>query len=216
MIFTSIMTLSFPTSSRRPGFWLASRVLLSIFLIATLVGLLFTVPQWLVIKAEPVSSEAAVVLGGGGDGERLRRAIGLYDENLVAELILVGQHRGEWEHIIRRYCPECDLTNRRFTILVGSKNTFTDADLTLEHCRKKGIRSVLVVTDPYHTRRAGMTFNKIFRGSGISVAVVSSGDFGQRLAPNEHWWKDRRTLKTIWTEFGKILYMHILPVPSAR
>lgn len=150
---------------------------------ATLVGLLFIVPQWLVIKAEPVSSEAAVVLGGGG-GERLRRAVGLYDANLVGELILVGKHRGEWEHIIRNDCPECDLTDRRASILVGSKDTFTDAELTLGHCRKMGIRSVLVVTDPYHSRRAEMTFNKIIRGSGISVAVVSSGDLGQRLAPN--------------------------------
>jgi hypothetical protein len=169
----------------------------------------------LVVKAGPVSSEAAVVLGGGSDGERLRRAVAFYDEHLVAELILVGQHRGEWEHIIRHYCAECDLTGRSATILVGSKNTFTDAELTLEHCREKGIRSVLVVTDPYHTRRAGMTFNKIFRGSGIRMAVVSSGDFGQLLAPNDHWWKDRRSLETIWLEFGKILYMHILPVPSA-
>jgi len=179
-----------------------------------LTGLFCTVPRWLVIKAEPVSSEAAVVLGGGGSG-RLRRAVGLYDENLVAVLILVGEYRGEWDYIIRRSCPECDLKDRRATILVGSKDTFSDAELTLGYCREKGVRSVLVVTDPYHSRRAGMTFHKIFRGSGISVAVVSSGDFGQRLAPNDHWWKDRLTMETVWLEFGKILYMHILPMPSS-
>lgn len=210
------MTFSSSTSSRRAGIWLGGWVLLGIFLtLATLAGLLYTVPQWLVVKSEPVSSEAAVVLGGGTDDGRLRRAIAFYDEHLVAELILVGKNQGEWEHIIHRYCPECDLTARRATILVGSTSTFTDAELALEYCRKKGIRSVLVVTDPYHTRRAGMTFNKIFRGSGIRITVVSSGDFGQLCAPNGLWWKDRRTLKTTWLEFGEILYMHILPVPSA-
>lgn len=214
MIFTSVMTFSSPTSSRRAGVWLGAGVLLGIVLtLATLVGLLSIVPRWLVITAEPVSSEAAVVLSGGNGG-RLRRAVGLYDANLVGELILAGGHQDGWEHIIRRYCPECDLTDRRATILVDSTNTFTDAELTLEHCRKQGIRSVLVVTDPYHSRRAAMTFNKIFRGSGISVAVVSSGDFGQRLAPNSHWWQDRLTMETVWLEFGKILYMHILPLPN--
>jgi hypothetical protein len=44
--------------------------------------------------------------------------------------------------------------------------------------------------------------------------VISSGDFGQRLAPNGHWWKDRLTMETVWLEFGKILYMHILPLPN--
>ena len=53
---------------------------------------------------------------GVGGGERLRRAVGFYDEHLVAELILVGEHQGECEHILRRYCPECDLTDRRATI----------------------------------------------------------------------------------------------------
>ena len=209
------MTFASSTSSHRAGVWLGAGVLLGIFFtLAILAGLLYTVPRWLVVKAGPVSSEAAVV-GGGGDGERLRRVVAFYDEHLVAELILIGEHRGEWEHIIRRFCPECDLTDRRATILVGSTNAFTDAELTLKHCREKGIRSVLVVTDPYHTRRTEMTFNKIFRGSGIRMAVVSSGDFGQLLAPNDHWWKDRRSLETIWLEFGKILYMHILPMPSA-
>ena len=207
------MTFASLTSSRRAGVWLGAGVLLGIVLtLATLAGLLSVVPRWLVIKAEPVRSEAAVVLSGGHGG-RLRRAVGLYDANVVGELILVGGNRDGWEHIIRSYCPECDLMDRRVTILVDSKDTFTDAELTLEHCRKQGIRSILVVTDPYHSRRAGMTFNKIFRGSGISVAVISSGDFGQRLVPDGHWWQDRLTMETVWLEFGKILYMHILPLP---
>ena len=209
------MTFSSPTSTRRSGVWLSAGVLLGIFLtLATLAGLLYTVPRWLVIKTEPVSSEAAVVLGGNS-GDRLRRAVGLYDADLVPELILVSGSQGDWEQITRYSCPECDLTDRRSTTLVGSKNTFTDAELTLKHCREKGIRSILVVTSPYHSRRAGMTFNKIFRGSGIHITTVNSGDFGHLLAPNDHWWKDRQTLETIWWEFGKILYMHIFPVPSA-
>ena len=209
------MIFSTPTSRHRAGVWIGAGVILGIFLtLSILAGFLYTIPRWLVIKADPVSSEAAVVLGGG-DGDRLRRAVGLCEEGLVAGLILVSGGRGEWEQIIRHSCPECDLTDRRATILVGSKNTFTDAELTLQYCRKKGIQSVLVVTDPYHTRRAGMTFSRIFRGSGIRIVMVSSGDFAQLLAPNDQWWKDSRTLETIWLEFGKILCMHILPVPSA-
>jgi hypothetical protein len=57
------MTFASLTSGRRAGVWLGAGVLLGIVLtLATLTGLLYTVPRWLVITAEPVSSEAAVVL----------------------------------------------------------------------------------------------------------------------------------------------------------
>ena len=68
------MIFSPPTSRHRAGVWIGAGVLLGIFLIATLAGLLYTVPRLLVIKAAPVSSEAAVVLGGGR-GERLRETV---------------------------------------------------------------------------------------------------------------------------------------------
>lgn len=187
------------------GFGIFSGMLLSLCMIGSL---LYFLPQWLVIKNVPTVAEAAIVLGGGG-GERLRRAKDLYDQHLVSELILIGEGRGEWDHIIRNFCPECVLTERNNTILVGSKNTSTDAALALENCRGKNYKNILVVTDPYHTRRAGLTFRRVFRGSGIRIAVVSSCDYGNLVSPDGPWWQDRRTLETVWLEFGKILYFLI-------
>jgi hypothetical protein len=52
-----------------------------------------------------------------------------------------------------------------------------------------------------------MTFSKIFRGCGISVAVISSGDFRSTAGA-------KRPLVERPLEFGKVLYMHILPLPN--
>jgi hypothetical protein len=41
--------------------------------------------------------------------------------------------------------------------------------------------------------------------------VISSGDYGKFIPPNDRWWADRRTLETVWIEFGKILYWELTP-----
>lgn len=64
---------------------------------------------------------------------------------------------------------------------------------------------------PYHSRRAQLVFNDILAGSGISATVISSGDYGCLFPPDDLWWRDRLTLKTVWLEFGKILYWELTP-----
>jgi len=76
------------------------------------------------------------------------------------------------------------------------------------------VEKVLVVTDPYHTRRSALTFSWVFRDSNIEVNVVSSGDYGKYLPPEGYWWLDFATLKTVWLEFGKcfvVLFKQYLP-----
>ena len=50
-------------------------------------------------------------------------------------------------------------------------NTRDEARSALAFCRQKGIRRLLVVTSPYHTRRALATFDHVFDGSGVQVGV---------------------------------------------
>lgn len=88
----------------------------------------------------------------------------------------------------------------------------TRADRGLGPARaQRGVSSLLVVTSPYHSRRAQLVFNDILAGSGISATVISSGDYGCLFPPDDLWWRDRLTLKTVWLEFGKILYWELTP-----
>ncbi len=95
--------------------------------------------------------------------------------------------------------------------LDGSTDTRTDAQLTLAYSLKNNLQTLLVVTSPYHSRRSQFVFNDILAGSGITATVISSGDYGRLLTPNEDWWRDRETLETVWLEFGKILFWELTP-----
>lgn len=134
----------------------------------------------------------------------------LYDQGLAPLLLLVGDKPSDWNNMIRRHCPECSLDTRQHFMINGSVSTMTDASLSREFATKRNLRSLLVVTDPYHSLRADLVFSREFKGSGIDVLVISSGDFGSFRQPHEQWWQDQRTLEYVWVEFGKILYWKAL------
>jgi uncharacterized SAM-binding protein YcdF (DUF218 family) len=159
-------------------------------------------PFLLIVDEPAEQADIAVVLGGGG-GSRLRKGLSLYEAALVKHLVLVDNKKNAWDDMLHRFCPDC-ATEGKVTIIEGSKNTFTDAELTEKYCRTHKIKNVLVVTDPYHTRRAALIFKKQFAESEVHIAVVSSGEFGNRLAPDEKWWRDDVTLGTVWTEMNKV------------
>ncbi|MCI5190570.1 MAG: YdcF family protein [Candidatus Electrothrix sp. AS4_5] len=163
---------------------------------------------FLLIVDEPVDEQIkiAVILGGGG-GSRLYKGLSLYAAGLVQHLVLVDNKKNAWDAMLHRLCPDC-AAQGKITILEGSQNTFTDAELVEAYCRTHKIKDILVVTDPYHTRRADLIFTAQLAQSGVhrvNVRVISSGDFGSRLTPAEQWWQDDDTLSTVWTEMNKVL-----------
>jgi uncharacterized SAM-binding protein YcdF (DUF218 family) len=188
--------------------------LLAGLLIATLLVVLtiVTLPHLVTVNHQPSPADVIIILGGDSDGSRLRKGLQLHDEQFALQLILVsgGNSKG-WIAIAKRHCSDCNLENREAIFLDGSTDTRTDAQLSLAYCLANNLQTTLVVTSPYHSRRAQFVFNDIFAGSGVSATVISSGDYGRLLSPEAAWWRDRETLETVWLEFGKILYWELTP-----
>ncbi|MCI5144832.1 MAG: hypothetical protein D3923_04725 [Candidatus Electrothrix sp. AR3] len=165
--------------------------------------------HWLVLANKPLRADICVVLGGGG-GSRLRKAISVYNNGFADTLLLVGFKAENWNYITGHLCPDCTLDNKNVVVLNGSSNTMTDAELTLHYCLEQDIKTVLVITDPYHTRRASLIFMRIFQVSRMRVQVVSSGDYGKLFPPDADWWKDHTTRKTVWLEYIKSLFFFFM------
>ena len=194
-------------------------LLLAILLLVLLIRFL---PNLIVTDHAPYTADAIIILGGDTDGSRLRKGLQLHDEQTTARLILVsGGGSKAWHAIVKNHCPDCTLEGRGAVYLDGSIDTRTDAQLSLAYCWQNNLTSILVVTSPYHSRRAQFVFNDIADdlqergqapgGTSFLVTVISSGDYGALLPPEESWWRDRKTLETVWLEFGKILYWELTP-----
>lgn len=194
---------------------------LRFFLLGTLFGLLLAallallavrnLAGLLVVDQRPIPADAIVVLGGESNGTRLLKGLQLHDDRLAPRLILVGRSRQSWDAEVRKLPAGLTLEGRDVIYLEGSRDTRTDAQLTRDYGIAHGLRTLLVVTSPYHTRRAQLVFDDIFAGSGIDQRVISSGDYGPLLPPDSPWWRNRTTIEAIWLEFGKVLYWELTP-----
>jgi uncharacterized SAM-binding protein YcdF (DUF218 family) len=66
-------------------------------------------------------------------------------------------------------------------------NTYDEARAAFEYTRQHPVRRLMIVTSPYHTRRALATFESVFRGTGVSIgAYPALAESGAR--PRVWWW----------------------------
>jgi len=124
-------------------------------LLLALAAAAYYLPQiFLCVDSGAVKADAIVVLGGGL-GERPRRAAELFKEHDAPRIIVTG-------------LGDCDI-NRRILLGAGvpagaiqiegkSRTTRENAEFTIQLLRAAKIRHVILVTSWYHSRRALATF----------------------------------------------------------
>ncbi len=95
----------------------------------------------------------------------------------------------------------------RMLVVTRSTSTREDALYTRELMSQEGLRSAVLVTSPYHERRASLTFAKAFEGSGISVASYPVQD--DRWQPDS-WWRSSDTISLTLVELAKLAYYKLV------
>jgi uncharacterized SAM-binding protein YcdF (DUF218 family) len=73
------------------------------------------------------------------------------------------------------------------TLPLRVMNTYDEASAALAYCQRHSIVRLLIVTSPYHTRRALATFAAVFRTSDITIGIhpaLSSSP----AQPASWWW----------------------------
>jgi uncharacterized SAM-binding protein YcdF (DUF218 family) len=195
-------------------------------LLAWLVGptVLAAYARWFIVQ-DPLERSDAVVALSGGEGERLQASINLYKQGKAGCLLLVGPAIP----LLKVYTGEDSLTQgeakRRIAIRkgvppdsvivsLGATSTWEESQTALKEAQARGWRSITIVTDPFHTRRARATFHKAFHGQPVRIAVYH--------LPLEHssydpvkWWTRERELMAVMTESVKMVFYayhhHVYP-----
>jgi uncharacterized SAM-binding protein YcdF (DUF218 family) len=166
--------------------------------------------------SDPRSPADAVVVLAGGEGERLRAAIERWRAGDVGAMLIVGTS----SPVLEVYAGEDSLTmaeaKRRIAIkkgvppekvlvALGPTSTYEEAVRTFELCRERGWRRLIVVTSPFHTRRARATFRSVFRGSGVTVAIFHPDLDGSQDDPRR-WWSREGDAVSVAGECARIAY----------
>ncbi len=83
------------------------------------------------------------------------------------------------------------------------EGTIGEAKVAREIARKRGFRSLIIVTSPTHARRAWLTYRKVFEKDGTKIMLMPSHYSNFKA---EDWWKTPEYVKEMVIEYQKLLY----------
>jgi uncharacterized SAM-binding protein YcdF (DUF218 family) len=174
--------------------------------------------RFLQVDAPLDQAEALAVLSGSAAyKERARFAAELFKAGRAERIILTNDNqRGGWSAIEERnpFYYELELKeleragvprDRIIVIPDPVSGTYDEVKLIREYAETHKIRSMLVVTSSYHSRRAWWTVRRVFQGTNVLVGLMPVGTGQQNPSPIA-WWVQLRGWKTIPLEYFKILY----------
>jgi uncharacterized SAM-binding protein YcdF (DUF218 family) len=174
--------------------------------------------RWLIVGCDLERADAVVVLSGSSTyRERARRAAEIYALGRAPLVVLTndGQKSGwsveaqrnplfferESEELTRRGVP----AERIRVIECEVASTYEEAQRVRQFAEANNLRSVIVVTAPYQSRRALWVMRRVSGEGGLRVAVdaPAPGDESPRAAV---WWWHALGWKLVPGEYVKLAY----------
>src|SRR5262245_14759528 len=167
------------------------RLILIALLLAVWPLVAWLAARFLVVNTPLNRADAIVVLSGSAVyKERTQRAAEYYHKGLGGRILLTNDDlRGEWSSSELRN-PFFYERARNNLLLWGVPpervevipqpvtNTYDEAEVLREYAVAHNLRSLLIVTSAYHSRRAIWTLERVFAGTGIelSLQTIETGE----------------------------------------
>jgi uncharacterized SAM-binding protein YcdF (DUF218 family) len=175
----------------------------------------------LIVSAGNPRADVIVVLGGSSTFvERTRYAAELFREGRAPRILLTNDGlQGGWSNADNRntYFVEralwelqvAGVPNDKIEVLPQiTSSTYEEAALLRQYAEAHAVRSVLVVTSAYHSRRAMWTFRRVFDGSGVEISVMSPPT-GWQTPPPATWWLHKNGWSLVAGEYTKLVYYYL-------
>jgi uncharacterized SAM-binding protein YcdF (DUF218 family) len=208
-----------PRFSRKP--WLrallvAGAVLLALGLLAFAfrAQILTAIGSYLVVQDNLHPAEVLFVLNGNPDN-RPFRAADLYKQGLAPRVVIarsenqptvdLGMVRNETDISIDVMeslgVPAVDILTLEMP--GGVTSTFDEAVLFRQYAEQEGVRSVILVTSAFHTRRARWIFQRELAGLPITLETAAAPQAG---FDQTNWWQSEGGLITVNNEYLKLIF----------
>jgi uncharacterized SAM-binding protein YcdF (DUF218 family) len=206
----------------RPGAkFVARRLFLIALLLSIWVLVAWLAGRFLIVNTPIHRADVIVVMSGSSVyKERTQRAAEYYRQNLADRIILTNDNlRGEWSSSEQRN-PFFYERARNNLLLLGVPSdhvevipqpvtgTYSEAEVLRNYAVAHGLRSLLVVTSAYHSRRALWTLNRVFAGTGIDISLQSV-ERGEQTPSPFTWWLHFRGWRMLVGEYVKNVYYRV-------
>lgn len=177
---------------------------------AVLLGLLLfrQAGAWLVTADPPQPVDAIVILGGEGRNSlRTRHALDLYAAGAAPRVVFSGgtiQSAGlacSSAQMSLDAARQLGLPPGVALIAPEAQSTYDEAVNLASLAESEGWQRLLLVTAPYHTRRAARTFRALLPDRTVLVAAAPDPDFHP-----ERWWDEEESLLAVVQELLKLSF----------
>ena len=161
----------------------------------------------LVLRDPPIPTDAAIVFGGDPYYERTRHAVELFRKGFVKVLIVCGGEPGAGDSAKSLFEQAQKLGVPTDKILLEERSSSTRESIvfTKPILEEHSMKSITLVTSPYHQRRAFLTAK---RGFPNEVKLVNSPAEQSFWSPRG-WWRKWSSIRIVLTEYGKLAYYFV-------
>jgi uncharacterized SAM-binding protein YcdF (DUF218 family) len=145
-----------------------------------------------------------VIIILGGDSERVPYGVNLYRSNYSDKIIVTGglinipRINSTWAELEKEEAIDMGVPQDNIFLVNKSNTTYEDAQYSREVMLQNNFFSAIVVTSPYHMRRAAWIFGKVFKDDSIKLSYSPV---------NNSWFKPEKCLFTIYLSDGKEQHM---------
>ena len=151
---------------------------------------------WFVVNNAKPGADAIICLSGGRQ-TRTPESLRLWNDGFAKRLFVTAEKpkSNEFYNLELSHLEFAQVVTERMkldavwellpSLTGGATSTFDEAEDALAMAKKEGWKRIILVTDEFHTRRALLAYNKVFKESDVVVQVAG--------APNEvfaidDWW----------------------------
>ena len=176
---------------------------------------------FLVVSIPPNKADVIVCLSGSPI-ERGLASADAYQQGLAPYIAIVPEERPEGLYYLEQrgipYQESVDLLVSIFKEMDIPESALIKANTTTNNTadeakavkliqKKRGFKSMILVTSPTHTRRTLYIFRKVFSDEEVAFSIIPS-PYSQFKADN--WWKDRKYKKEVFLEYQKLVYYMVV------
>ncbi len=180
-------------------------------IITTLVvgfGLFVGLGFYLSPQDQPQKADVIVVVSGGQTTSRAEKGIELYKQGFAPRIIFSGAALDDGPsnaYAMRDQALADGVPARDIVIDEKSQNTYENAENSKRIIDELEAKNIILVTSPYHQRRANQTFESVL-GKDYTVTGISAYD--SRWSKSG-WWHQGFPIFISVSEMWKLLYINL-------
>lgn len=155
--------------------------------VALAVGLLWGTAFYLSPQDALRKTDAIIVVSGGQTTARADEGIQLYKQGYAPKIVFSGASLDEGPsnaHAMREQALRAGVPNEAIVTDELARTTYQNATGTKPIVDRLRARTLLLVTSPYHQRRAALTFRHVY---GSDYTIINHSSFDSRWS-KVGWW----------------------------